>query len=77
MVPHHCHLHFPDNMGWNSFPQAWVPSVYLLQGELYVKVFDPDLNQVVFLLSNFKSYLYILGNSPLSAMLIISSNTMS
>ena len=45
--------------------------LYIFFGGVSVKVFDLFINLIVFLLLNFKSYLYILGVNYLSGMCFV------
>ena len=51
--------------------------LYISFGEVSVKVFDLFINLIVFLLLNFKSYLYILGVNYLSGMCFVKMSCQS
>ena len=60
-------LHFPNEKWCGTSFHMLIRCLYILLGEVSVKVFDPFFNQVVlFFYCWVKSSLYILGNSPLS-----------
>lgn len=65
-MPHHCSLHFPDDIGLGpSFPM-FTCHLYFFLGEVSTRVIGLLLNWAVFLFLNFKCSLHILGNSPFS-----------
>ena len=68
VVCHFCfNLHFPDDIWCGASFHMLICCLCIFFGEVSVKVFDPFFfNWVVFLFLSFKSFLYILDNSPLS-----------
>ena len=67
VVVFHCcyNLHFLDDIECEASFDMLILHLYILLGEVCVKVFGSFFNQVIFFLLRFKSPLYILDSSPL------------
>ena len=69
IVVSHCfNLQFPNDICcWTSYHML-ICHLYIFFGEMLIKVFGPFFNQIAHpLILSFKSFLYILDNSPLSS----------
>ena len=68
MIYFYCfNLHFLDQVGYRASFYIIIYHLYLLFGEVSNKVFGPfffKFRMFIFLLLNFKGFLYILDNSP-------------